>query len=558
MWFQIVSIKIAYSKYPSNYTINSHFNMKRSKPEEQEHENTQNGSVSTDIFKALFSGAAPEEPGLGFCSDSNPRTETVAKQRQIDRNVKELGPNRVGDGKRSDLGEDGERIRASPERAKKPRKAKAREEGDGGVESVANVANVANAGSIEGGRELVGFGSADQNLEVGLNEKLGRKKKRKRAEIEEEYESRDQLVVAKIGGDVGKRAVGEKRKTVEDPSEMMISKEGFDDEDKLLRTVFVGNLPLKLKKKALLKEFGRFGEIDSARIRSVPLVDSKTPRKGAIFKGKINESVDSVHAYIVFKDEKAAQASLSHNMAVLGGNHIRVDMACPPRKKLKGEQVPLYDNKRTVFVGNLPFDVKDEEVYQLFCGIEQLRPSIEGVRVIRDPNTSIGKGIAYILFKTRDAANQALRKKHLKLRDRELRLNRAVADSTPSKRKNPMASSEDTSPTKRLAMSSYEQHKNNKEARGNLSYQGLKAKKLGVQKKDFIQKKSNVQGNKTPITGNAPEGRVRKNKRPAVAARKANALKGIVGPGKQTGMKRKVESRTPESSHRSKKARTTW
>ncbi|KAK9144298.1 hypothetical protein Sjap_004201 [Stephania japonica] len=514
------------------------FQILRSIPEEQEHEKTQNGSVSSDIFKALFSGAAPEEPGLGFRSDSNPRTEIVSKQDQIDHNVKELGPNRVGDRKRSDLDEDGEPIRASQERAKKPRKAKAREEGDGGV-SVANAANVANAGSIEGGKELE------------------RKKKRKRAEIEEEYESRDQLAVAKSGGDVGKRAVGEKRKTVEDPSEMIISKEGFDDEDKLLRTVFVGNLPLKLKKKALLKEFGKFGEVESARIRSVPLVDSKTPRKGAIFKGKINESVDSVHAYIVFKDEKAAQASLSHNMAVLGGNHIRVDMACPPRKKLKGEQVPLYDNKRTVFVGNLPFDVKDEEVYQLFCGIEQLRPSIEGVRVIRDPNTSIGKGIAYILFKTRDAANQALRKKHLKLRDRELRLNRAIADSTPSKRKRPMPPSEDKSPSKRLAMSSYQPHKSKKEARGNLSYQGLKAKKLGVQKKDFIQKKSNVQVNKTPTTGNAPEGSVRKNKRPAVAARKANALKGIAGPGKQTGMKRKVESRTPESSHGNKKARTT-
>lgn len=40
------------------------------------------------------------------------------------------------------------------------------------------------------------------------------------------------------------------------------------------------------------------------------------------------------------------------------GNHIRVDRACPPRKKLKGESAGLYDNKRTVFVGNLPFDVK--------------------------------------------------------------------------------------------------------------------------------------------------------------------------------------------------------
>lgn len=32
-------------------------------------------------------------------------------------------------------------------------------------------------------------------------------------------------------------------------------------------------------------------------------------------------------------------------------------MACPPRKKLKGES-PLYERKKTVFVGNLPFDVK--------------------------------------------------------------------------------------------------------------------------------------------------------------------------------------------------------
>lgn len=42
----------------------------------------------------------------------------------------------------------------------------------------------------------------------------------------------------------------------------------------------------------------------------------------------------------------------------VGGNHIRVDRACPPRKKLKGDNPPLYESKRTVFLGNLPFDVK--------------------------------------------------------------------------------------------------------------------------------------------------------------------------------------------------------
>ncbi|KAL6954907.1 hypothetical protein U1Q18_046026 [Sarracenia purpurea var. burkii] len=231
------------------------------------------------------------------------------------------------------------------------------------------------------------------------------KKKRKRDELEAEYEGRYSGVVETNDesgeGALEMKAVGKKRKKADDPVDMVVSKEGFDDEAKLLRTVFVGNLSLQLKKKALLKEFSQFGEVESVRIRSVPLLDTNKPRKGAIILKKINSAVDSVHAYIVFKTEQSAQASLAHNMAVVGGNHIRVDRACPPRKKLKGENAPLYDNKRTVFVGNLPFDVKDEEIFQLFSGIKDLESSIEAIRVIRDPGTSVGKGIAYILFKTR-------------------------------------------------------------------------------------------------------------------------------------------------------------
>ncbi|KAK1387870.1 hypothetical protein POM88_016048 [Heracleum sosnowskyi] len=85
-------------------------------------------------------------------------------------------------------------------------------------------------------------------------------------------------------------------------------------------------------------------------IQSVPIMDSKTPRKGAVIKKEFKAAVDNVHAYIVFKSDESAKASLSHNMAVVGGNHIRVDRACPPRKKLKGDDVPLYDCKRTVFI----------------------------------------------------------------------------------------------------------------------------------------------------------------------------------------------------------------
>lgn len=101
------------------------------------------------------------------------------------------------------------------------------------------------------------------------------KKKRKRDEIEAEYEANRYGVVAmeEVEKRIGEMIVGEKRKKMDNPEDMMVSNDGFDDESKLLRTIFVGNLPLKIKKKALLKEFGSFGEIESVRIRSIPVAD---------------------------------------------------------------------------------------------------------------------------------------------------------------------------------------------------------------------------------------------------------------------------------------------
>ncbi|XP_010933453.1 nucleolar protein 12 [Elaeis guineensis] len=377
-----------------------------------------------------------------------------------------------------------------------------------------------------------------------------KRKKRKRDEIEEEYEKRTYGVAEKMSEDEGEKdgvvAVGEKRKADDISSEMVISKESFDDESKLVRTVFVGNLPVKTKRKTLLKEFERFGEIESVRIRSVPIVDSKAPRKAAIFKGKINDAGDSVHAYIVFKDEPSANAAVSHNMAEIGGNHIRVDMACPPRKKLRGEG-PLYDRKRTVFVGNLPFDVKDEELYQLFCGVSPSEYTVEAVRVIRDPHTSLGKGIAYVLFKTRHAANTVVKKRDLKIRDRVLRVSHAKSsDATPSKRKDPGTKMD--FPQKKLSVSAGEKSLSEdskpKLKAAALSYQGLRSSKSGVVKKSRSSLRTS-HGNKETKSAVWTDQKVRKVKRPAVAARKA----------KQLTKKRKQESATPENTHQNKKAR---
>jgi RNA recognition motif-containing protein len=46
-----------------------------------------------------------------------------------------------------------------------------------------------------------------------------------------------------------------------------------EEEIKLVRTIFVGNLPTTVKKKHLIREFSQFGQVDTARLRSVALVD---------------------------------------------------------------------------------------------------------------------------------------------------------------------------------------------------------------------------------------------------------------------------------------------
>jgi RNA recognition motif-containing protein len=50
-------------------------------------------------------------------------------------------------------------------------------------------------------------------------------------------------------------------------------KEVEEEEEKLLRTVFVGNLLSTVKKKQIIREFSQFGKVASARLRSVALVD---------------------------------------------------------------------------------------------------------------------------------------------------------------------------------------------------------------------------------------------------------------------------------------------
>jgi len=66
------------------------------------------------------------------------------------------------------------------------------------------------------------------------------------------------------------------------------------EEEKLLRTIFVGNLPTTVKKKQIIREFSQFGKVASARLRSVALVDVSSslefiPLESFPFMGNSNQ-----------------------------------------------------------------------------------------------------------------------------------------------------------------------------------------------------------------------------------------------------------------------------
>jgi len=125
----------------------------------------------------------------------------------------------------------------------------------------------------------------------------------------------------------------------------------------------------------------------------------------------------TITAFVRFSNEEEAQNATSLNGHVYKEHHLRVDIAHDKHDETK------HDNHRSIFIGNLPFDVNDDDVWQIFeeCG------EIDNVRLIRDSATSVGKGFGYVLFKDEASVALALRMNGIaKVGNREIRIKTAV------------------------------------------------------------------------------------------------------------------------------------
>lgn len=129
--------------------------------------------------------------------------------------------------------------------------------------------------------------------------------------------------------------------------------------------------------------------------------NQKLVKKVSANKRLLSDAKDTYNAYVVFMKEEAAVAALAVNKRLVEEKHLRVDRVGNAASR---------DPKRSVFLGNLPFDAKEDAVRaHVAKGLEGGEGDVEGVRLVRDPETQQGKGFGFVLLKDRASVASALR-----------------------------------------------------------------------------------------------------------------------------------------------------
>ena len=245
--------------------------------------------------------------------------------------------------------------------------------------------------------------------------------------------------------------------SLEVPLKHEIFSKKLNDHDKLSRTVFLGNVSTEaIKSKGAKRILSRHlrsvlktpahgkrpGKFETIRFRSTAYTSGSGPKKATYAKKELlDATTTSTNAYAVFTTEAAAEhVAKTLNGSVVLGRHLRVDYLAKP--------TPV-DHKRCVFIGNLSFVNEEtaptngenedgtkrrptarepadteEGLWRTFskCG------EVESVRVVRDEETRVSKGFAYVQFKNENAVESALllnEKKFPPMLPRKLRVMRA-------------------------------------------------------------------------------------------------------------------------------------
>lgn len=197
--------------------------------------------------------------------------------------------------------------------------------------------------------------------------------------------------------------------------------------EKASRTVFLANVSTlcirsRSARKTLMNYLTSFApslpphniphRIESLRFRSTAFSSNLIPKRIAYAKQCLMESTTkSTNAYVVYTTKLAAQEAVKKlNGTSILDRHLRVDSVAHPAQ---------IKHRRCVFVGNLGFTDEDNTIDSTMAkdtgkiNQKKKQPAdleeglwrhfgkagkVESVRVVRDKNTRVGKGIAYVQF----------------------------------------------------------------------------------------------------------------------------------------------------------------
>ncbi|XP_030267219.1 RNA-binding protein 34 isoform X2 [Sparus aurata] len=259
----------------------------------------------------------------------------------------------------------------------------------------------------------------------GQSSQKKKKQLKEKSEAEQKLDNREISLLNADEDERGKETPAKKKRKAAEPDgendvekwvlkRQKLRSRKAEEKVKTKRTVFVGNLPIGCTKKMLQSLFRDNGPIESIRFRSVVREDPSMSRKVAVIQRKVHPKKHSINAYVVFKDEEGVQKALERNgIEIEKDFHIRVDRV---------SDSSAHDHKRSVFVGNLSFEINELAFRRHF---EECGP-VEAVRLVRDQNSGLGKGFGYVLFENSDSVQLALKLDGSKLEGRSVRVKRSM------------------------------------------------------------------------------------------------------------------------------------
>lgn len=178
------------------------------------------------------------------------------------------------------------------------------------------------------------------------------------------------------------------------------------------RTVFIGNVPLDWDQKRLRRVLrDAIGDKYTGSIRPI-WFEGEPPSRWAGKPTKVYSDAKYAYAVVESPADVLTVRQAAHGLMADARHKLRVDGMG------EGAKLRIFGRKRSVFVGNLPPNVSEADLREVF----EKAGEVDAVRVVRAKATHQCTGVAFVLFQERASVKAALQLWGKSIKGREIRV----------------------------------------------------------------------------------------------------------------------------------------